>query len=201
MAFIVSLVAATVIVVVVKGPRATSVKDQFSDIRASLDGSHPTGGGEAKWKVASGAFAINDNAAFAPATGIVSIATIHVEKHLTAVRVEVSPVGDGSGIVFRYVDPQDYWSLTAAASYGTWNISRVVHGERQFVGNTGLGLNRAGSTIAIEITDQFIRVLIDGVQRQVVFDSALKSGAGAGLIAASEDDGATRWRKFQITGR
>ncbi len=201
---ILGLVIAGVVAAVVLAtrPRERKVMDNFNVERPSLSGSRPTiGAPHTTWAVPSGSFAVTGGYAVAPDPGSTSIATIDVGSPVRSVRADLGAVANGAGIVFRYQDPSNYWSLSAGVPYGTWGISKTLGGFTSYVGNTGLTLDPAGGTVEVRLTDTLIKVLLGGKERQVVFDESLNRATKAGLYAYPTDAGTTRWRRFTVVGR
>ncbi len=188
-------------VLVVSRPKPRSVYDSFSGQRTSLSGSRPTSGAHGVlWAVPVGSFSVANNAAIADSTASTSIATIDVGSPVRSVRGDLDSVGNGGGFVFRYQDPSNFWSLTAATPYGTWNVYKTIAGSTSYVANTGLTLDPSGGMVEVRSAPDLIQVFVGGTRQQVIFDPALNAATQAGLIASPTAQGTTRWRDITVTG-
>ena len=92
-----------------------------------------------------------------------SIATVDVGRSDGWVQVTASSMPTGTGLVFRYRDPQNYFRITAVPQYGTLNVIKVVDGRETRVGSTGLTNFGNGSTIGVRLRGD----AGDGVRRRL----------------------------------
>lgn len=102
----------------------------------------------------------------------------------SVVKVKMRVTATGSGIIFRYLDPLNFWSLVAVPSDATWNLTKVISGKRTGLGSTGLSAVANGTVIAVSSRDDgVIGVFINGRPVLTVRDLALVGQARAGLGA------------------
>lgn len=150
------------------------------------------------WTVPVGAFEV-DEGTVAADDGVVSIAVLDIDRPLQRVDAEFDDVADAAGIVFRYRDQANYWSIVAAERFGTWNVNKVVQGEVSFMGNTGVGLSPEG-TLEVRLSGPTIRVLVNRQERTALVDGDLQTASGAGLIS-SDDSAGAEWSAFGVLGQ
>jgi hypothetical protein len=98
----------------------------------------PPGGGPA-WRIEAGTWEVADGQAAATGSGgDRSLAVVRLPGGEGAVQLTLSHVANGAGVVFRYRDRRDYWSVSAVPFYATWAITKTVGGRSTLVANTGL---------------------------------------------------------------
>ena len=111
--------------------------------------------------------------------------------------VTMTVVEDGAGLVFRYADPENYWSMVANTGVGTWTVNRTIDGETEnageFPGPTGDGV-----TLSVEQKGTNLRFLVDGTEIGPLTDGALADQLQGGLIAAGTTQGEARWNRFLV---
>ncbi len=146
------------------------------------------------WRAVSGRFiAIDGAAAVAEVADEPAIAVIDGRSPVETITAAVSEPTLGSGIVFRYVDEENYWSLMAAPSYATWNPYKTVAGVPQFVQNTGLSYQSGESTLEISLSGSELVVQMNDNRVATSYDEDRSDGAGVGLISAAPAPDTTRW--------
>ncbi len=91
----------------------------------------------------------------------------------------------GSGIVFRFRDLQNFWSLVAVPDFATWNLQLRRDGEIVGVWKSGLSSVEPGTELSVVTIGDEIAVFIDGEQRISVVDPAFRSSTVAGLISTT----------------
>jgi hypothetical protein len=178
----------------------TTATADFDVDHATLDG---VPFGDATWRVRGGLYATQGGAARGRASGSApAIAYADLTTPADVVTATFAHVGDGSGIVFRYVDERNYWSVVAVPGFGTWNVAKTVRGETSFVANTGNNLASDNTSLSVRLQGATFTVLVDGRASMRVTDGALLSGRGVGLLAAAADQGQTAWTSLAVrTGR
>ena len=77
--------------------------------------------------------------------------------------VTMTVVEDGAGLVFRYLDPQNYWSIVANPGVGTWTVNRTIDGDAELAGELP-GPTNDNVTISVEQKGSNLRFLLDGVE-------------------------------------
>ena len=152
-----------------------------------------------RWKAEGGAFARGKDATTATAPGPgPAFATIDPKDPPSAVTANFAHVGPGSGLVFNYVNPQNYWSVVAVYEYGTWNINKTVNGQTTFVANTGSNLSPTDTSIELRQANGDVTVSVDRRPSMRVRAPA-PPHARVGLLASAHDNGQTRWNGLSIT--
>ncbi len=114
-------------------------------------------------------------------------------------QVRMPVVAAGTGLVFRFKDALDYWSLTAAPASGTWNLQRVVNGTATAVGTSGKTGAADGTTIAVRFSGPDLAVLLNGVEVASFQDDALEHETGVGLLGVANDTRLARWDSFVMS--
>jgi hypothetical protein len=115
------------------------------------------------------------------------------------VQVRMTRVTPGSGLVFRYEGPYNYWALVAVPEVATWNIYKVVDGTREIVGNTGEAQTRDGTTIAVRTSGDTIELIVNGrVMKTIVDDFGQDNGRFGLTVAGGEQATTTRFDDFVV---
>jgi hypothetical protein len=108
--------------------------------------------------------------------------------------VTLTTIEDGAGLVFRYLDPLNYWSVTPNLGIGSWIVSRTIEGETeeaaQFAGATADNV-----TVSVEQKGSNLRFVVDGEEIGVLVDGALTGQLQGGLTATGT---AARWNRFLV---
>ena len=129
-----------------------------------------------------------------------ALATVKMEGTVTRVTGKLEAVASGSGLVFRYADPQNYWSITASVPYDTWNLSETVGGITNYVANTGsYSLHPKATTVEVRLNGSNIVVVIDGTVAQRLTINDLRQANGVGMVATASDRTRTRWTSLTAT--
>lgn len=111
--------------------------------------------------------------------------------------VTMTVVEDGAGLVFRYLDPENYWAVTANPSVGSWSVTRVIDGEDELVGElTGPTVN--ATTVSVVQDGSSLRFLLEGQEYLAVTDGALAEQLQGGLIASPGSQGDARWDRYLV---
>jgi hypothetical protein len=180
-----------------RSPVATVAAD-FSRPRVTLAGAPFAG---SSWSVVAGRFEVREGAVSAiragPSPGLATVALAEAPTQLSVVFAEAAST---SGIVFRYADQANYWSVTAAHEFGTWNINKTVRGRTSFVANTGNNFSATNTSLQIRLVGTRITLSVDGTPSMRVDDDALLGATGVGLLCGTGDDGRTRWVSFMVSG-
>jgi len=117
---------------------------------------------------------------------------------VAAAQVRLAAVGDGAGLVFGYRGPQDFWTVTAAPSYGTWAVVKVAGGRPVGEGNLGLASTARNSILAVVVRGDTADVGLDGKVLHVVTDPSLDGTTRAGVTVAPSGVDQTRFEDFQV---
>jgi hypothetical protein len=111
--------------------------------------------------------------------------------------VTMTVVEEGAGLVFRFLDAANYWSITANPGVGTWSVNRVIDGESELVGELA-GPTGDNTTLSVEQKGSALRFLLDGQEYLAVTDGALADQLQGGIIAAGTTNGEARWNRFLV---
>ncbi|HEV7525049.1 MAG TPA: hypothetical protein VGP92_08790 [Acidimicrobiia bacterium] len=107
-----------------------------------------------------------------------------------------------AGLAFRVRDTANFWALTAAPRFSTWNVSKVVGGTVRFVTNVGLMRTSGTHVLGVRLVGAFIDVTIDGHGVASIDDADLRSATGAGLVVFQKRGAQTsRWEGLDATIR
>jgi hypothetical protein len=159
-----------------------------------------TAGTEQPWNVVSGTWGIEDATAVnggGASDGQPSIATVAGARGGGLTEVLMSVVEPGAGLVFRYQDPDNYWSVTANPSIGSWTVTRVIDGEAEPQGDL-VGATADGTTISVTQDGSTLRFLLEGSEQLSLTDGALQDRLQGGLIAPADTDGSARFDRFLV---
>lgn len=152
-----------------------------------------------RWESVNGTWGIRDDAALtrggAGDEPFLAVIPQGTGNGLTEVTMTV--VEQGAGLVFRYLDARNYWSVTANPGVGSWSVNRVIDGESELVGEA-LGPTNDGVTISTTQDGSTVRVLLEGEEKLSLTDAALGEQLQGGIIAASTTTGQARWDRFLV---
>ena len=153
-------------------------------------------GGE--WSDASGRWGIQGGQAAAADGGTGDrIATIGGGSTDRLTEVTVSTVADGAGIVFRYRDPDNLWSMTASPDDGAWIVSKVVAGEATVAAEVPSTMAN-GTTIGVAQRGSELQILVEGQEALRVTDPALEAEVLSGIIVSGVGAGSARFDRFLV---
>ncbi len=111
-----------------------------------------------------------------------SMALTNPEASDVTVLATVANAPQGAGVVFRFQDVFNHWSLISAPDFGTWNLVQVVNGEPAFSQGIGLSSNTAGTDIAISVDGPSIRIFVDGNPALALVDPTFQQATTVGLV-------------------
>lgn len=173
-----------------------AVADSFEGAVGDGLGAADSGG---RWEPVSGSWSVENGTAAAAAgegdePSMIVIPGGPAER-LTEATLTV--VEEGAGIVFRYQDPDDYWSMTAKPSVGIWTVTRVVEGEPTVVAEIP-ATTADGTTVTVAQRRDELQILVDGIEAIRVTDPALRAQRLSGLITAPGSDGSARFDRFYV---
>lgn len=151
------------------------------------------------WETVAGTWGIDDDSAVTsggegprPSLAVVPEGT---GDGLTEVTMTV--VEEGAGLVFRYLDPENYWSVTANPGVGSWSVNRVIDGETEAVGEAP-GPTEDGITVSVTQDGSTVRILLEGDEYLSFTDGALSEQLQGGIIASAGTTGDARWDRFLV---
>jgi hypothetical protein len=111
-------------------------------------------------------------------------------------QVTLTKVASGAGLVFRYRDAFNFWAITAAPKFGTWNIVKVVNGQPSNVDNVGKAAVVDGTTIAARFQGNHIVFSVNGKDIKSFEDSTFATERYAGMVGVADDAHAARFDNF-----
>ncbi len=163
-----------------KGPVVDtfSVATDAEGLNLTANG-RPWSGNRADFKIDGGQLKLVDSAGPESRVAIVDTGAVH---HLVA--ATFSKVRTGSGVVFRYKGPNNYWSLTAAQASGTWTLAKVVNGKRENPVLLGTAPTADGTQVMVRAEGNRLFFYFDGAQFNTLNDGDLSDGTKVGLILA-----------------
>lgn len=105
----------------------------------------------------------------------------------------VDDAAPGSGLLFRFVDLNNHWSVIAAPEFATWNLVLTVNGEVVQSLPTGLTGTDPGTRLAVRAQGPEIQVFVNGLPVVRTVDPTFQPATVAGVLAtpgvvASFDD-------------
>lgn len=190
--------------IVVVGPTVTTepvptvgVRDDFERPDATELGTSSSGD---PWSEISGAWGIDAGTAQVlepAATATRSLAIVDMGEPDGSVSATMSAAANGWGLVFRYRGKFNYWIVSAAPKFATYNVQKVVDGELVTVGSLGLAPVGDGAVVRVELRGNSIEVFVDDVLAGNFEDPHL---AGATLVGLSAEGAAIqegRWDAFE----
>lgn len=152
------------------------------------------------WLVVAGTWGVgNQQAHLSAPGGGTGVAVVPVSGIVTAAQVRVADVVPGTGLVFAYRDPADYWLVEAEPGYGTWNIVQMAGGAARGRGNVGLAPTAGGTVASVAMSGTAVTVAIDGNTVRTLIDPSLGAGTAAGLAVSGSAATSARFEDFQLT--
>lgn len=163
-----------------KGPVVDtfSVATDAEGLNLTANG-RPWSGNRADFTIDGGQLKLVDSAGPESRVAVVDTGAVH---HLVA--ATFSKVRTGSGIVFRYKGPNNFWSLTAAQASGTWTLTKVVNGKRENPVLLGTAPTADGTQVMVRAEGNRLFFYFDGAQFNTLNDGDLSDGTKVGLILA-----------------
>jgi hypothetical protein len=143
----------------------------------------PWAGNTSSFKVESGQLsAASESSSPTARVALVDTGAVHHIVSATFSKVRV-----GSGVVFRYKGPNNYWSLTAAPGAGTWTLTKVINGEKVNPVLLGTAPVADGTQVMVRAEGNRLFFYFDGTQFNTLNDGDLSDGSRVGLIFAGSD--------------
>jgi hypothetical protein len=147
------------------------------------------------WTMQNGTTAASDGTVASitnPSTSTLRGATVRARRtdRIRATVTVAAGTGQGCGLLFRYVNPTNWWSLTTDGF-----LTKMNNGSSSHVAS-GLAAPANGQTIAVELQGNVIRAYVNGALVSTITDATGQGVPDAGIYAYS---GATfRWDNFKI---
>lgn len=153
------------------------------------------------WAVLSGTWSVADGTARVEGgAGGPRVALLDIGGGDQYVAVTMKAAPAGSGIVFRFAGPGNFWSLTAAPAAGTWSLTKVVNGQRSNPTSIGPQPSSPGTEVAVRCDGSRIRIYINGAEAKSLNDPDLRDATRVGLIAAPKSAANARFDDIVAVG-
>lgn len=161
---------------------AQRILDDFERPDGALGGDEST---EPVWSVLGPDLMIIEGQVVSDGGDQPSLAVIETDWADVSLGLVVGDTPAGSGLLFRFVDLNNHWSLVAAPDFATWNLVLTVEGEVTQSQATGLSSTAAGTRLAVLAQGPEIRVFVNGQPVGSVVDPTFQTATAAGIFAAS----------------
>jgi hypothetical protein len=103
----------------------------------------------------------------------------------------------GSGLVFRYASPEDYYVLLPAGGFGTWIVQHLVNGEATLNESVGLAPSDDGTTVTLGLDgDQATVQIADEEPATVQLDDDGGDATRVGFTVQGFRAEEARWDDF-----
>jgi hypothetical protein len=117
-----------------------------------------------------------------------------------AISARMPVVRSGSGIVFRYANPFNYWMVRAVRGVASWQLLKVVDGKTAFVGNTGFSPTGDGTVVGVATrADGAIAISFNGKVQSSFTDHDLADKRGVGVGAVGGGSSGAVFTEFTVT--
>jgi hypothetical protein len=127
-----------------------------------------------------------------------TMALVDLKSDNGSVTATISGSAAGWGLVFRYRGPAEFWTLTAAPRFASYNITHVSGGRATAVDKVPMGRQSAGTVVTVEFQGPSITVLIDGRPAKTLTDpDGGNGGYRVGLVLSDGSTTEARWRAFE----
>ncbi len=97
-------------------------------------------------------------------------------------QVTLSSVANQAGLVFRFSNPENYWYVTVAPDFGSWNVVKVIDGKRKPVGDVGVAPVGDSTSVGVFLDGPDITVMLDGKTFDTITDRTHVGATSAGLL-------------------
>jgi len=201
---IVALVA-VIVLIVIATRHSTSDSKNGND---AAKGTHVVAGQTAvvngvSWHAVKGDWNVAPNSTIVAKAGNLALSMLvtRASSPNATVQAKMPVVATGSGLVFRYKSPFDYWSIQAAREVASWRVIKVVGGKSTVVGNTGLSPTEPDTVVGVSTrTDGLLGVSFNGKLKVTFSDKALADQKGAGMIASGVKSSSAVFSGFDVSG-
>jgi hypothetical protein len=154
------------------------------------------------WEAASGVWGVEDEQAVLVEPnpdGQRSIVVVDLGSSNGTVSTTAGTMTTGWGMVFRYRGPFNFWYLTAAPEFATFNLARVVDGVVQPLGSLGLAAVEDGTVVQVRLDGATIEISVNGNPVKAITDTTLMGATQAGLLASGQSAATATWDSFEAT--
>lgn len=108
-------------------------------------------------------------------------------------------ISGGAGLVYGYLDIENYWAVVATPQFALWQIWQVSDGVASLVGRIGPPVDvAAGTEIALHIRNDSVDYYIDGRQLLTLNHSINPQATAVGMIALREGPFTASWDRFAV---
>ena len=160
------------------------IAESFDGNLGSLDGRAVAGTADLTWKVISGSFQVDGGVVTAKvSSGDHALAVLSGISLINSFAMGFNTTATDSGLVFRYQDDQNYWSVVASPKYGTWLVDRVVDGKASRIATSGF---TGGSNIEVVLVGGTIQLWVEGLLKTAIRDATLSDATGIGIIIGKQ---------------
>jgi hypothetical protein len=180
-------------------PAATTSKGIVDDFERADAASMGKAGSHTEWEAVTGSFGVADGRAIVTEsnpTGPRTIAVVDVGATNAHITAEAGRLANGWGLVFRFVDPFNYWYIQAAPQYAVYNVVRVSEGIPEQMGKSILAATADGCVVELKLHGALIEIDVNG---QLVFTATNDHALGAtraGLISYGPEGIDATWERF-----
>ena len=187
---------------------STSAPAQFFGAKDNFDRSDSstrlgTSQSREAWVAAAGTWGVKDHQAYVvkPKAKGYSLAVLNMHTGDATVQVTMPKIAAGSGLVFRYRNVFNYWTMTASPKVATWVLAKVVGGKLTTLGGIGVAQTKDGTVISVQMGGGSLSVSVNGQLRKTFSDGDLQGEPRVGLVGFAKAAGTARWRNFIASGQ
>lgn len=151
------------------------------------------------WTAAKGIWGIKDGAAVLASgnpDGPRSYALVELGVSPISLSAKLGEPCQGSGLVFRYVGPSNYWFINSSPEFAALSVVKMVNGTAVPVTKFSPVRIQDGSTIGVEFRDAIITVMLDDRPIGSISDPHAISGTKAGILGGPACVETGRWNEF-----
>lgn len=118
-----------------------------------------------------------------------TIAVVDTTVPDLVVGITIDSAATGTGLVLRFQDLFNFWSVVAAPDYATWNLVLTRDGTVVESWPVGFASTASGTKLSVAAQGAEIRVLVDGALFLTVIDSTFQDATLAGIISTTGSGG------------
>lgn len=174
------------------------VRGHLDDFDRPDNPSSLVGKGGFEWTSDGGTWGLSDHRALVSSPGDDrDYAVVDYGGGDGAVQVWASRVSDGAGLLFRYRDPANHWSVVAVPAYATWAVVKTLDGMETVVGNTGFS-SLDGTAVGVRFRGKAIDIILGTEVVKTVIDGTLEDATRVGITARGPGAQSARFDDFTI---
>jgi hypothetical protein len=177
-------------------PFPREVRDDFATSSATVLARASTGQG---WFPAKGVWGQDGGSAqvVTPDPVSPSYALVRSGRGDGSVGFTATHVTEGMGIAFRCEDELNCWTLTARASFGTWQLTKITGGQVIDMQNVGQVPIADGTKVRVELRAAGFDVYVNDALARHVDSTELNDKPRSGMVLAAGGDAAARYGAFR----